>query len=614
MLVSVFSAAQVFAFDTSSVMTGDKSGKLGNLDWKFEESTGTLTISGSGASPDINGGDPWNGLDVKKVVVESGVTSIGDRLFSNLYNLTEATIADTVTEIKFCAFMNCSDLKSVKLPASLKTIESSAFEFCEKLDNVVIPNGCEEIKSSAFYADKSIKSIIIPDSVKSIEFAAFENTGLTTVTITNKSVTLGNYCFGYTYDGSYHKAVKGFKIYCDNDSTAKEYYDKLLSETPPETNVTWNFDSNTGTLTLSGTGETPWATDAYPAPWAAHYEDINYVIVNEGITVLNGIGDCPNLSSLRLADSVEIIKSNAFSCDEYNASLYDVEFGKGLKEIENGAFSGTNIRSLKLPDSLQKIGDSAFSGCSGLSSVTFGSGELKIGKYAFYETGLYSVEIPANVTDIDEYALGYYYDERISDDGEYTDYGDFIKNGFEIIAKKGTAAAEYADKCGIPLVTGAASINKTKASLKAGKTTKLKLENSGAIYWNSSNPDVAVADNNGKVYALKKGKATISPVTPRGLKFKCKVTVTSSPSIKIKNKKFNKNKLYTVKKGKKLTLKISGKAAIVNNSYKSANKKIAKVTSLLNAKTVKIKGYKKGKTTVTVKVNGVKFKIKVKVY
>lgn len=91
------------------------------------------------------------------------------------------------------------------------------------------------------------------------------------------------------------------------------------------------------------------------------------------------------------------------------------------------------------------------------------------------------------------------------------------------------------------------------------------------------------------------------------------LNVGTNPSIKVGGKKFNKSKTYTIKRKGTLKVQISGKASSVNNVYASSNKKAAKVTSKVSATTVKIQGLKKGSITITVKVNGVSFKIKVKV-
>lgn len=156
-------------------------------------------------------------------------------------------------------------------------------------------------------------------------------------------------------------------------------------------------------------------------------------------------------------------------------------------------------------------------------------------------------------------------------------------------------------------------LSKSSASLKAGKTLALKVINGTAKSWSSSKKSVASVSKAGKVTALKKGTASITATLTNGKKLTCKVTIKSNPSIKINKKAFKAKTTYKVKKGKSLTVKISGKAASVKNAYKTSNKKVAKVTSKKTAKTVKIKGLKKGSAKITVKVNGVAFKIKVKV-
>lgn len=155
-------------------------------------------------------------------------------------------------------------------------------------------------------------------------------------------------------------------------------------------------------------------------------------------------------------------------------------------------------------------------------------------------------------------------------------------------------------------------ISAKTAKLAAGKTKTLKVTNGKVKSWTSSKKTVAFVKN-GKVTALKKGTATITAKLSTGKKLSCKITVTSDPSIKISGKKLNAKKTYSIKKGKCLTLTLTGKAADVKNSYASSNKKIAKVTSKATATKVKIKGIKIGNATVTVKVNNVAFKIKIKV-
>lgn len=165
----------------------------------------------------------------------------------------------------------------------------------------------------------------------------------------------------------------------------------------------------------------------------------------------------------------------------------------------------------------------------------------------------------------------------------------------------------------VPVTNPGCKISAKTLKLNAGATKTLKVTGATVKKWSTSTKSVATVTSKGVVTALKKGTATITATLKNGGKFTCKVTVKTSPTIKVGSKKYKKTTTYTVKKGKTLAVKITGKAKTVKNSYSTSKKSIAKVTSKTTATKVLIKGYKKGKATVTIKVNSVKFPIKVKV-
>ena len=89
-----------------------------NLEWTFSD--GVLTISGEGAMDDFHPWDdydpskaPWSELDINEIVVEDGVTSIGDYAFSDCTSLTSVAIPDSVTRIGHYAFYRCDSLTDV---------------------------------------------------------------------------------------------------------------------------------------------------------------------------------------------------------------------------------------------------------------------------------------------------------------------------------------------------------------------------------------------------------------------------------------------------------------------------------------------------------------------
>ena len=151
----------------------------------------------------------------------------------------------------------------------------------------------------------------------------------------------------------------------------------------------------------------------------------------------------------------------------------------------------------------------------------------------------------------------------------------------------------------------------TSKSLKAGAAYTIPVNEAyTAKFAMSSNNYVKLSKN--KVTALNKGSATVNiTVMPKYYdiakylkSYKVKVSVTTAPTISKTS--------VTVKKGKTVSVKLTGKASTIANKY--TNTKIAKITSATKDTAIKIKGLKKGTTTLKVKVNGVKtLSVKVKV-
>ena len=172
----------------------------GNLTWTLD-ADGTLNISGTGAMKDYNAVGNLSPAtqkkdSVKKVVIEKGVTSIGNDAFHNCNSLTSITIPDSVTSIGSFAFDSCSSLTNITIPDSVIGIGSSAFCDCSSLTSIVIPNSVTSIGSYAFDDCKNLTSITIPDNVTSIGYFAFFNcSSLTSITIPDSVTSIGEAAF-----------------------------------------------------------------------------------------------------------------------------------------------------------------------------------------------------------------------------------------------------------------------------------------------------------------------------------------------------------------------------------------------------------------------------------
>ncbi len=193
---------------------------VGTWGWKYDASTKTLYIGGSGAMNDysVNRDIPWYaqyGQEIESVVIGEGITSIGENLFQGCSSLTSITIPPSVTSIGnrafyYCssltsitipngvtrigeaAFHGCSSLTSITIPSSVTSIGEAAFSRCSNLTSITIPSGVTSIGANTFDICTSLASVTMPDSVTSIGEAAFRNcSSLTSVTIPNRVIRIG---------------------------------------------------------------------------------------------------------------------------------------------------------------------------------------------------------------------------------------------------------------------------------------------------------------------------------------------------------------------------------------------------------------------------------------
>jgi len=176
---------------------------------------GTLTVSGKGKMADYYYGSgpaamldygyysrsldfsPWSYIhdSVTALVIENGVTHIGEGTAQDFSKLTSVTIPASVTSIGSSAFEWCTGLTSVTIPNRVTSIEPMTFSGCTALKSVTIPNGVKSIKKWAFDMCGSLTSVTIPNSVTLIESRAFRDCrALASVTIP-KGAVIEDYAF-----------------------------------------------------------------------------------------------------------------------------------------------------------------------------------------------------------------------------------------------------------------------------------------------------------------------------------------------------------------------------------------------------------------------------------
>jgi len=133
-----------------------------NLTWVLD-TDGTMTISGTGPMTvwEVPEDVPWaeDILEIKKLIIEDGVTTVGDWAFFGAENLADVSLAQSITQIGPYVFGINSSLTSIALPEGIARIEDGLFNG-SGLTGIVIPENVTYIGASAFEASKSLREIV----------------------------------------------------------------------------------------------------------------------------------------------------------------------------------------------------------------------------------------------------------------------------------------------------------------------------------------------------------------------------------------------------------------------------------------------------------------------
>ena len=507
------------------------------------------------------------------VTIPNSVTSIGDRAFARCSNLTSITFPQSVTSIGDYAFNYCSSLNSITFPKSVTTIGFSAFSSCSGLTSVNIPNSVTSIGGSAFYGCSSLNSISIPNSVTSIGFNAFSGTPW-----------FKNLPDGIVYAGKV--------LYCYKGIMPEGTIISIKDGTSSITDYAFYNCSGLASITI------PNSVTSIGGSAFDHCTSLTSVTIPNSVTSIGSSAfyQCSSLASITIPNSVTSIGGSAF----HGTQWFD-------DQLEGIVYAGKIIYtykgnmpediSLNIEEGTLGIADFAFSGCTGITSITFPNSLVSIGDYAFKDCRrivdiyCYAEMVP----NLAPYAFSYYFESL---DEEYwvsllPSITLYVPENAIDEYKTTSPWSQFKEIVGME--ASSVKLNKSKANLEKGKTLTLKATISPSslsdksVTWKSSDTKVATVSSSGKVKGIKAGKATItctSVVT--GAKATCKVTVgyvkldqTEAILEKTKTMTLNPTVYPSSLKDKSVT-------------WKSSNTKVATVSS-----NGKVKGVKAGTATIT---------------
>ncbi len=319
----------------------------------------TLTISGEGAMSNYSSDNtPWEQYKdtIRKLVIEDGVSVIGDRAFQNCTALTEVTLPAGAESIGRYAFAACTALTEIALPEGLQTVGAYAFQNCTALTEVTLREGLLKLDNSCFYGCAALKDLDLPNSL----------------------TTLGNSVFRGC--ASLNRVVIG-----------------------PAVEQIGNF------IVLDVTGLTQITVSAENG----HFIAVDGILYTKDMKRLISVPNAWHGGVLSIPEGVETIAAGALQgCEGITA----VTLPASLRVIENHSFRRTGIHTVTIPAGVTEIQSSAFANIVGLteirveagsadfkalSGILFSADGKKLIQYPAGRSGS-SYTVPTGVTELDE--------------------------------------------------------------------------------------------------------------------------------------------------------------------------------------------------------------------
>ena len=318
---------------------------------------GFLTISGTGAMADYAAASdcPWYAQreQILSVVIEDGVTAIGDRAFYSCTALKKVNLGSGITSIGEFAFYSCTALKEVNIPAAVTLLEDSSFRACTELTKVIFGGNAPAMGNYVFNEGAAVLTIYYHEGSSGYDQVGWSVYTHETMHVGTWVIDVAATC---TSDGRRHiecsycsttitEVIPGGHNYEDGICTVCQEVEIIDSGTLG-TNLAWQLDA-LGVLSISGTGAMPDYSTSTNAPWYTHRTQIETIEIGSGVTTIGAY--------------------SFYAC----TALTEFTFPANVVSVGTYAFkSCTGLTELVVPETVTNIGLGAFNACANLTSIT----------------------------------------------------------------------------------------------------------------------------------------------------------------------------------------------------------------------------------------------------
>ena len=412
------------------------SGKCGDSAKWTLDAAGTLTISGTGATYDFfndyNCTAPWYDaelrLQIKKAVVNKGITYVGTWAFRDCAELTSVSLPAGLEEMGSSVFMDCTSLTSVTIPDGVTFISGDFFRGCTSLKSVTLPDSLRETGGCTFMYCTSLTSVRLPATLLSISWQMFKDCkSLTSLTIPRSVVDVKQDAFSgctalknVTYTGttadwkaltiySGNEALTRANVRCTGSTVLTAPTLTLSVSKKGQPTLKWSAVSGAAGYQIwcsydSGDGTGPWYhwltnLDKGTASFTDDRElkkGQTYTYKVRAVTSSGAVGSFSKevtftynpAASLAAPTVTAGLDDQGYPALTWpavpDAARYEVYRAASEVTLGDSLFQECeNLTDVTLPADLTVIGPSMFENCGSLKNVTIPSGVTHIGNAAF---------------------------------------------------------------------------------------------------------------------------------------------------------------------------------------------------------------------------------------